>query len=342
MRVPSLFILSCLFVTLAVFPMAASALCNVTYTAQDGDNLSGVAELHYADSARWSWLAAANPDLSASPDSALAQGSQVFIPCTPPDPSGQMVASPDMPKVNVLTIADFAPFSSRTWPAQGIMAELITAALGAGPAPLRPVTAWAENAADGVSQLADSRGAEIGFPLPRPDCSADEARDACARLLYSDPVIEVPLVLFVRSGGGVTYQDDSDLAGRHLCRPAAYSMASLDTPDRHWISEKVVNLVTPDRPETCFQMLAGGQVDAVMLNALTGATTIAAMNLSEQVTALDKPLAQHTLHVAVPKVHWRATTLIYRINAGLRALRETGEYDRVVGRHMTLLWDRLN
>ncbi len=342
MRGLSFSILSCLSMILALLPMAASALCNVTYTAQDGDNLPGVAQLHYADSARWSWLAAANPDLSASPDSALAQGAQVFIPCTPPDPSGQTAASRDTPKVNVLTIADFAPFSSRTWHAQGMMTELITAALGAGPAPLRPATAWAENPADGVSQLADSRGAEIGFPLPRPDCSADEARDACARLLYSDPVIEVPLVLFVRSGGGLTYRDDSDLAGRHLCHPTGHSMASLDASDRRWISEKAVKLTTPDTPETCFQMLVGGRVDAVMLNALTGASTIAAMNLREQITALDKPLAQHTLHVAVPKVHWRATTLIYRINAGLRALRETGEYDRVVGRHMTLLWDRLN
>ena len=53
------------------------------------------------------------------------------------------------------------------------------------------------------------------------------------------------------------------------------------------------------------------------------------------------PLSRESLHVIISKTHWRGTTHLYRINAGLGALRDSGRYNEIVSRHLELFWEQV-
>ena len=54
---------------------------------------------------------------------------------------------------------------------------------------------------------------------------------------------------------------------------------------------------------------------------------------------LDQPLALTTYHVLISKSHPHARTILYYMNSSLQKLRETGEYDRIVERHLARFWE---
>ncbi|MEL6691060.1 MAG: transporter substrate-binding domain-containing protein, partial [Pseudomonadota bacterium] len=103
-----------------------------------------------------------------------------------------------------------------------------------------------------------------------------------------------------------------------------------------------IRLEQPATPAACFDLLMQGRVDAVALNEFTGWTTISDMGLQAAVTPLAKPLSVEGLHVVISKRHWRGTTHLYRVNAGLAKLKETDRYDQIVSRHLGVFWDRVN
>lgn len=323
-------------------PAAAQSVCDVPYTAQDGETPSHVAQRHYSDPARWTWVTAANPDLAQGQAEPFAQGDQVFIPCMAPNTAGPAAQPLQDTGLMLLAPDGVAPLVSRTWPAQGMFNDLLAAALSESVAPLAHAIAWQDKAYGLDPQMLAGRQLDMAVAMARPECSNDPAPAVCARFHFSDPIVEVPLLLFARADANFSFDSTADLAGLRLCQPAGHDTHDADQNGRPWPSDDTIELETPERPEACFEMLMEEQVDAVALNALTGSSTIAAMGLNKQVKAFGKPLSQQTLQIAVPKVHWRGTTLIYRVNSGLAALRATGRYDQIVDRHMALLWNRLN
>ena len=323
-------------------PALAQPVCDVTYTAQQGDTPSRVAQLHYANPDRWSWVTGANPDLAQGQTDPFAQGDQVFIPCMAPNADTQAATPVSEADVMLSAPAGLAPLVSRTWPGQGMLNALLAAALSENSAPLRHAVTWQDTGPGLDLQMLAARHLDMTVVLARPECSNNPAPAACAAFHVSDPMVELPLLLFVRPDQGFTFQSQADLSGLRLCQPAGHPTRGAGQNGTSWASDATIRLEAPASPEACFQMLMEGQVDAVALNALTGASTIAAMGLNRQVVALDRPLARQTLHIAVPKVHWRGTTLIYRVNSGLAALRASGRYDQIVDRHMAVLWNRLN
>ena len=54
---------------------------------------------------------------------------------------------------------------------------------------------------------------------------------------------------------------------------------------------------------------------------------------------LDQPLALTTYHVLVSKSHPHARTILYYVNSSLEKLREKGEYDRIIERHLARFWE---
>ena len=337
------FVLPFLMCGLAVSaPALAQSVCDVTYTAQQGDTPSRVAQLHYADPDRWTWVTGANPDLVQGQGDPFAQGDQVFIPCMAPNTDRQGATLVQEADVMLSAPDGFAPLVSRTWPAQGMLNDLLATALSENVAPVVHAINWQDEGSGLDPKMLAARHLDMAVVLARPDCSNDPAPAACAAFHFSDPFVELPVLLFVRPDAGFTFQTHADLGGLRLCQPAVHATQGGDQNGTPWISDATIQLEAPSRPEACFQMLMEGQVDAVALNALSGSSTIAAMGLNRQIVALDRPLTRQALHIAVPKVHWRGTTLIYRLNSGLASLRASGRYDQILDRHMALLWNRLN
>ena len=325
---------------LSALPTGAHALCDVTYKVQPGDTLFSIAETHYGTSQQWTLVYYANQAVLEG--QTAVPGSDVYIPCPASEAAPEQMPPREVgAELTLLTAGNYLPFSDRNWPGKGLATELVQAALEASPAPLPYAVAWEEDWSQHLFPLLDQKTYDMGFPWVKPDCAAASDNERCKSFHFSEPLMELPIMLFKRDGSDFTYAGDGDLIGTRLCRPAGYFTHDLDRADRRWLSEGKITLVQPDSPEACFEQLMADKVDAVTVNVFLGASKIVAMGLRGRVVPLDQALSRESLHVIISKTHWRGTTHLYRINAGLAELRENGQYDEIVSRHLDLFWEQV-
>ncbi|MDJ0630974.1 MAG: transporter substrate-binding domain-containing protein [Rhodobacter sp.] len=325
----------------ALLPGAAQAACDIRYTVQPGDTYYSVANRHYGDHSRWTLIYYANQDVSAGPS--LVPGKELYIPChagmTAPDP---MPLRQDEAELKLLTGGDYPPFTDQDLPGQGLVTELVNAALDLAPSPVSYSIAWEDDWSRHLFPMLDEKQFDMGFPWLRPDCEATPQDPRCVNFHFSDPLMVMPIMLFVRADNQFRFDSDADVLGRSLCRPKGYFTHDLDRAGRRWLTEKRITFVIGDSPRDCFRRVLDGRVDAATVNLFLGGTVIVDMGLRTRVVPLERPLSEEGLHVVISKRHWRGTAHLYRINAGLRRLREEGRFEEIVTRHLALFQARIN
>ncbi|MDT8329032.1 MAG: transporter substrate-binding domain-containing protein [Roseovarius sp.] len=324
-------------------PGMAQALCDVTYRAQPGDTLFSIAAAHYEDQGQWTLIYHANPANLGSTQQEVAAGLEIYIPCptrnAAPDATPLLQSGAEM---TLLTASHNPPFSDQDWPGNGLVTELINAALELSPSPVPYEVIWVDDWSRHLFPLLDEQSYDMGFPWAKPDCALPSSSRVCEGFHFSDPVMDLPVMLFKRADSPLGYESDADVMGARLCRPAGEGTDDLDRADRRWLSEGKITLLRPPSPEACFEALMAGEVDAVTLNVFLGASKVVAMGLRGRVVPLETALSSETLHLVISKKHWRGTTHLYRVNAGLMALRESGRYADIMQRHLGVFWQQLH
>lgn len=317
--------------------------CDVTYTSAGGDTFFSIAEAQYGDLEKWSLIYYANQSLGLTDPLSIPAGTQVYIPCLPgadPVADATPLQQSDA-ELRFLTGSNYAPFTDKDWPGEGLITELVNAIMEETPNPVPYAVDWEDDWSKHLFPLLDEAKYDMGFPWLKPDCEADPANERCANFHFSDPLFEMPIQLFVRADADFVFDSDADIEGKTLCRPKGYYTHDLDAQGRNWLKEGKITLVTPDTPDACFSALVAGEVDAVPENLFLGATLIKDLNLRGKVKALERPLSKETLHIIVSKKHWRGTTFLYRVNAGLAAAKAKGRYDEIVTRHLAVFMEGL-
>ena len=354
----------------AVFSLGlagAALACQPTVVVQPGDNLFSIAEDQFGDMSRWSAIFYNNPDVQGGSLLDIDPGTVLNIPCpgapapkpvpvaqppSPSDPAPRPVpAAPAQPKaapvqqtrngIRLLARANYPPFSDQNWPGQGMLNELVGAAFGDSPDALPVSTTWESDWARHLFPMLDTKEFDMGFPWFKPDCASQPDNAWCANFHFSDPLVDVVILLFTQVGATLPFEVDADLHGRTLCRPAGYFTHDLDRPDRQWLTRGLVRLEQPETVDACFDMLLAGEVDAVALNEFLGVQKMFELDLTSQVTPLPRPLSVEGLHLVISKTHWRGTAHLYRFNAGLAKLRQSGRYNEIISRHLAQFWDQI-
>ncbi|MEL7099606.1 MAG: transporter substrate-binding domain-containing protein [Pseudomonadota bacterium] len=321
-----------------------AAACQSSYTVQEGDSLFSIAEAQFGDLTKWSLIFYNNPQIQGGSLLDVPVGTVLTLPC----PDGAVVTAPDPTplqradaEMKLITGSNYAPFTDLDWPGQGMLTELVNAALEATTAPVSYSITWENDWSKHLFPMLDSKEYDMGFPWFRPDCEGNPANERCANFHFSEPLVDLVILLFTRADQPMTYETDADIVGKRLCRPAGYFTHDLDRVGRAWISQGLITLEQPATPQDCFQLLMDGRVDAVALNEFTGVTTMFEMGLTNTVAPLPKPLSVEGLHVLISKSHWRGTTHLYRFNAGLAKLKQSERYNEIVSRHLALFWDQV-
>ncbi|MFY0622163.1 MAG: transporter substrate-binding domain-containing protein [Pelagimonas sp.] len=323
--------------------MAAAQDCQPSsHTVQPGETVFTIANHYFGDAEKWTLIYYSNEELLKSAVFQVSPGDDLVIPCV----AGQRKADAtpllqDNAEMKLVTGSNYAPFTDRDWPGDGMVTELVNAALETTPNPVSYSVTWEDDWSKHLFPMLDSKQFDMGFPWLKPDCASTPNNERCKNFHFSDPLVEVLILLFVREGSGITYEQDADVIGKTLCRPEGYFTHDLDRPGREWLKKGLIKLVQADSPKACFQELLAGRVDAVTLNVFLGATTIDDMGLRGAVVPLDKPLSVEGLHVVISKKHWRGTTHLYRFNAGLAALKKSDRYAQIVSKHLGEFWDQL-
>ena len=315
---------------------------NDAHIVASGETVFSIAERYYGDPEKWTLIYYANEAKLQASVFQVAPGDVLKIPCEPGSKTAD--ATPlqvDNAELKLLTGSNYAPFTDRDWPGQGMVTELVNAAMEATPAPVTYSITWEDDWSKHLFPKLDGKEFDMGFPWLKPNCEQTPNNERCANFHFSDPLVEILILLFVNENSDFQYNSDEDVLGKRLCRPDGYFTHDLNRPGREWLSKGLITLVREDSPQACFEALRRGAVDAVTLNVFLGAQTIEAMGLRGQIIPLEKPLSTEGLHVIISKKHWRGTTFMYRFNAGLAALRGSERYSQIVSKHLSVFWDQI-
>jgi polar amino acid transport system substrate-binding protein len=349
-------------------PDAANAqTCGTDYTIKEGETLAQIAARVYGNPTQWTVIFYANQDRLGTNESLLVPGAALRLPCIggsqQPQPLPQIATTPAqtptsaetafiisslLRRVEFLTADGFSPYTGRSLEGGGMLTQVITSAMGLVKDEAKGRfdfgVSWVNDWAAHLNPLLLTRAFDVGFPWARPDCDSGVPLDQssqfrCQRFFFSDPLYEVITSLFVRNNSRIKTLRTEEIAGTTLCRPAGYPTHELDQGGRNWVKDGKVTLIRPPTTDECFRLLDNGTVDGVVEAELVGRTSMNSLGLIDKVRTIEQPVALTTLHVLISKAHPHSRTILYYMNTSLAKLRDSGEYDRIVERHLSRFWE---
>jgi polar amino acid transport system substrate-binding protein len=203
---------------------------------------------------------------------------------------------------------------------------------------------WVNDWSSHLNPLLKSRTFDAGFPWERPDCDEPEEldpqlQDRCQKFFFSDALYETFEVFYIRNNSTFKFESDNDVIGKSICLTIDNGLDDLDGEGRNWAKDGKITLIRPASLEECFRLLDQKAVDAVVTPDITGRAIANTLGMADKVKALPRPLNIETLHVIVSKTHPQARTLLYYVNTALAKLKENGDYDHMVEKHLSHYWE---
>jgi polar amino acid transport system substrate-binding protein len=356
------------FAAVGLLPPSAAVAqtCGSDYTIREGETLAQIAARVYGNPSQWTIIYYANQDRLGANVSLLVPGLALRLPCIggaqqPPLPSfattpAQTPAATEtaffissmLRRVEFLTADGFAPYTGRMLEGGGMLTHVVSSSMGLIKEEAKGRfdygISWVNDWAAHLNPLLLTRAFDVGFPWARPDCDGGGNLDQssqfrCQRFFFSEPVYEVITNLFVRNDSRIKSLRNEEIAGAALCRPAGQPVSELDQMGRNWVRDGKITLMRPPTVDECFRLLDDGTVDGVVEAELVGRASAASLKLTDKVRIIEQPVALTTYHVLVSKSHPHARTILYYMNTSLQKLRESGEYDRIVERHLSRFWE---
>jgi polar amino acid transport system substrate-binding protein len=349
--------------------MAMAQSCGAEYKIKEGETLAQIAARVYGNPAQWTVIFYANQDRLGTNASLLIPGLAIMLPCvggaSPSSPQQQNATAPaqqppaasaDVPimistmvrRVEFLTADGYPPFTGRALEGGGMLTEVISSAMNIVKQEAKGRfdfgVSWVNDWSAHLNPLLLTRAFDVGYPWARPDCDGAGPLDAtsqfrCRKFFFSDPLYEVITSLFVRNGSAITSLQSEKINGATLCLPAGQATYELDQGGRNWVKDGKITLMRPPTADECFRLLDNGTVEGVVATEYSGRASMIALGLVDRIRMLDQPVALTVLHVVVSKSHPHARTILYYINTALAKLRESGDYDMIVERHLDRFWE---
>lgn len=352
---------------------AHAQTCGTEYVIKEGDTLAQIAARAYGNPAQWTIIFYSNQDRMGTNASLLVPGLSIRLPCVgasvapapaapaapvaaapPPAPAataetGMMISSV-VRRIEFLTADGYAPYTGRALEGGGMLTNIVTASMelvkeeakGRFDFGLSWVNDWSAH----LNPLLLTRAFDVGFPWARPQCEREAELDTagkfrCQKFFFSDPLYEVVTSVFVRQDSRLRALRTEEIAGTVVCRPTGFPISEFDQNGRNWLKDGKITLVRPQTVDECFRLLMAGSVDGVAVAELVGRASMTSLGVAEQIRSLDPPLALTSLHYVVSRTHPHSRTMLYYVNTALAKLRDTGEYDRLVEKHLNRYWDSL-
>lgn len=341
---------TCVLGSSGVSAQTADVDCGGVYTVKRGDWLSKIARRNYGNYERWSVIWQDNIGTIGDNADLIFPGQELNISCIEGRPTGlpqhEVVGPGPQPvdpnafsDLRVLTGGDYAPFTDEGAEDKGMLYVVVDRALDASNDVASYKITFVNDWSRHLDELLRGGSYDLGFPWFQPDCSTSNSR--CDNFIFSEPLFEMLIVMFVREGNRFVFNEDSDIEGKTLCRPSGYFTHDLEKGGRLWLTRDVITLKQPITVAECFNMLIAGEVDAVAINEFTGRVAVRDLGLDDSVTLVENPLSIEALHALVPKNHDRAQELIDAFNEGLDDIRERNVFQSIIRGGTERFWASL-
>ncbi|TDR82903.1 substrate-binding periplasmic protein [Paludibacterium purpuratum] len=149
-------------------------------------------------------------------------------------------------------------------------------------------------------------------------------------LLYTDPVMNLSMVFFQRKKHPVPWKRLQDLAGARI----GITSGNTYSEDFSRLQQaKVLTVEAAPDDVSNLRKLQAGHLDLFPIDSEVGSMLLVqSLPLAQrtQIEAQETPFWSAPMHVVIWKGHPQAAELVRRFNLGLRQLRRSGEFDRVV------------
>lgn len=331
---------------LAMSGSASAETCGRDIPSLPGETLQNFAARVLGSAEDWRSLYFLNETRVPGPNAPL-NGISLDVPCL--DAGGgasvtsveELETTPDEAELRFITGGNYAPFTDKDWPHQGLITQIVREAMASTTYQVSYSISWDDDWSVHLFPKLAGQEYDMGFPWYDPNCQVNPSSERC-NFLFSDSLFEVRIVLYVKADSELRFDTDDDIHGMTLCRPRGYFTHDLDRPGRRWLSDGDIDLITPEKPDDCFQLLAEGRVDAVTVNEFVGKQTVFDRGEIGQVREIRRPVSIESFHMLIYKRRNRATTFMYRFNEGVRALRRSRRYNEIVGEHLDLFYDSVN
>lgn len=214
----------------------------------------------------------------------------------------------------------YAPFTGSDLPAGGMLTEIVQAALAQQQVP--STVDWKPWKRGYLETLRGKYAAT--FPYRR-------SPERELEYLYSEPLYTNNPRIYSRAGEVLEPDNLAALKGKRLCSPLGYLVQADIQP---MIERGEITTHAPQTLGACAELLLLRRDDFFITDGLLGDRVLRGMG--KDMTALRRSLASFpgsTLHLIVARQHPQAKQLLETFNAGLAALRASGEYNRLIERY---------
>lgn len=322
---------------------AQTIQCDQNYSVQSGDTLQKIAERAYGRRFSYELLYQANRAAIGRNPYLIQIGLELWVPCPAPTSEKRQDLNPvrempgGLPQMKLVTGSDFQPFTHEPSPNGGMFTEIVERSLQIADADLRYKIDFIDDWDSHLRPLLADGVYDMGFPWYKPNCSqydllGEDAKWRCDNLNFSEIFYETVVSYFGRRDTPLYITAPENVHGKTLCRPEGYFTHDLEV---HGMVEPNVTLVQPKTVKECFDKLISGDVDIVTINVLTADRATKRLGIEAQIREYDMLATIETLHVVTKKTHPRSRPLLLRLKRGLTQLRQSGDYKKVVEKHLS-------
>ena len=243
--------------------------------------------------------------------------------------------APRKRQIRVVTGTDWAPFLDEDQPQGGMLTEVTNVALsladGKPDYKIDFINDWGSH----LQPLLSDHAYDFGIAWFKPNCTlvdrlSDDSKFRCNNLDWSAPMYEQVIGYYTRAGDPRP-ATHSDLFGKTICRPSGYSTFMME--EQGLVEPKII-IKRPSKTTDCFEGLVAGQYDAVVLATDTAEGAILKIGAKGKVAFHDHLSYIATLHAVIAKTNPRGREYLAALDSGIKKIKDSGEWFRIVSRHM--------
>ncbi|NLR76963.1 substrate-binding periplasmic protein [Leeia aquatica] len=225
---------------------------------------------------------------------------------------------------NFATGNDYAPFADQKLPEGGMVTEIVKRAFTLAGAEAK--FSWLEwDAGFKATQAGKYAGT---FPY-------SQTPERSEAFLFSEPVFVTNLKVFTRtdktfavSGGPSVYQ------GKKACIPKGWAVSPFL---QAMLKSGTITRVEAEDITPCAKLLGEGKVDFYVTDEIQGQKAFQAAGLTnKQIVPSKETVASTAMYLLVPKALANAQHVVDTFNKGLKALKLSGEYAKIMKKHIDL------